>query len=202
MHLAATTQNCLSHILDDTRQAIRSDMRMSIDHDIGICTMLHKHTQNLVRITALLAARVQLTIAVRTSTALAKTVIAFRVDTLLGTDTRNILLSFVHILATLHHYRAYAVLYQTQGSKEPCRSCTYYNNLPAVTYIRIIYRVEQLCLRLLVNVCTYRQVYEYIPLTRIDAAFQNPYGIRTQPLLAANIGSNGPLVKCLLRRNT
>ncbi len=58
MHLAATAQNGVAHILYDARQLVCTYMRMGISQDIRRSTMLAEDIENLLDIAAFLRTRV------------------------------------------------------------------------------------------------------------------------------------------------
>ena len=58
MHLPATLQDGVTHILYDPRKLVRSDMRMGIGQDIGVGPMLTEDIENLVHTAPFLAARI------------------------------------------------------------------------------------------------------------------------------------------------
>ena len=72
MHLATAVDNCVADGLDDPRQAVGADMGVSIGEDIGRCPMLAEHAENLLRITALLRASVEFSVAICPCTALSE----------------------------------------------------------------------------------------------------------------------------------
>ena len=117
MHLAATAQNGVAHVLNDTRQFVSADVRMGISQDVGRGTVLAEHVQNLLYRTAFLGTGIKLTVGVGPCATLAKTVVALAIYPLGLCYLRQVLLAFMHILATLQDDGAQPQFYQPQGSK-------------------------------------------------------------------------------------
>ena len=177
MHLTTTFQNGVSHVLDDTRELVRTDMRMGIHEDGSACSMLAEHIQNLVHIATLLASGVKFTIRVGTGTPFTKAIVAFRVHLVLATDLGNVHLSFADILASFHHNRAETMLNQAKSSKQSTRTCTHHDDLRFSFHILISGTDEFLVLWKLVDVHSHFQVHEDGALACVDASFQYTDGL-------------------------
>ena len=76
MHLTTFINNGIAHVLDDLGQTVGTYMGMGIGKDGRRGTVLSEHIENLIRIATLLAARVEFAVAICTSAALAKAVVA------------------------------------------------------------------------------------------------------------------------------
>ena len=113
MHLTATIDNRIAHILNHARQLICTNMRMGICKDVRIGTMLAENIQNLIHATTLLASGIKLTVTIRSGTTFTKTIVALTIHLLSLGDVRKILLTLTHVLATLQNNRAISQLHQT-----------------------------------------------------------------------------------------
>ena len=103
MYLATTSDNGVAHVLDDARQLVGADMRMGIRQDVRRGAMLTEHMENLLDVATLLAAGIELAIAIGTGTSLSKTVVALTIHLLGLGDECQVLLALMDILATLQH---------------------------------------------------------------------------------------------------
>ena len=54
MHLAATFYDGVAHVLNDARQLVGADMRMSICKDRSACSVLAEHIEDFVHVASLL----------------------------------------------------------------------------------------------------------------------------------------------------
>ena len=113
MHLTATIDNRIAHILYHARQLICTDMRMGICKDVRIGTMLAEDIQNLIHATTLLASGIKLTVTIRSCTTFTKTIVALTIHLLGLGDVGKVLFTLTHVLATLQDNRAISQLYQT-----------------------------------------------------------------------------------------
>ena len=137
VHLAATLQDGVPHVLDDTRQLIRTNVRVGIHQDGRRRAVLAEHVQNLVHIAPLLAAGIKLAVGVSACAPFAKAVVRLRVDGLRTAYLRQVFLAGMHILAPLHHHGAQAQFYQPEGGKQPAGTCPHHNHRGAAFYIII-----------------------------------------------------------------
>ena len=112
MHLTATIDNCIAHILYHARQLICTDMRMGICKDVRIGTMLAEDIQNLIHATTLLASGIKLTVTIRSCTTFTKTIVALTIHLLSLGDVGKVLFTLTHVLAALQDNRAISQLYQ------------------------------------------------------------------------------------------
>ena len=103
MHLTTTSDNGVAHVLDDARQLVGTDMRMGVGEDVRRGAMLTEHLENLLDVATLLAAGIELAIAIGTGTSLSKTVVALTIHLLSLGDECQVLLALMDILATLQH---------------------------------------------------------------------------------------------------
>ena len=113
MHLTATIDNRIAHILNHARQLICSNMRMGICKDVRIGSMLAENIQNLIHATTLLASGIKFTVAIGSCTTFTKTIVALTIHLLSLGDVRKILLTLTHVLATFQNNRAISQLNQT-----------------------------------------------------------------------------------------
>ena len=108
VNLASRTENGVTHILNDSRQLISTNMRMSVSQDIRRGTMLAEYIENLLYRATLLTACIELAIRIGTCSTLAKAVIALCINLLCLCDLGQILLTFMDILTTFQHNRTQA----------------------------------------------------------------------------------------------
>ena len=79
MYFAATIYYCVAHVLDYTRQLVRTDMRMGVGEYCRRCPVLAEHIEYFAYVAAFLAARVQLSVRLCSCPTLAKAIVALRV---------------------------------------------------------------------------------------------------------------------------
>ena len=108
VYLATTRQDGVTHVLDDARQLVRTDVRMCIHQDGYRCAVLTKDVQYLLRIAPLLAARIEFSVAISTGTTFTKAIVRLAIHTLLAADTRQVFFTFAYILSALNHHGAKA----------------------------------------------------------------------------------------------
>ena len=113
MHLTATIDNCIAHILNHARQLICANMRMGICKDVRIGTMLAENIQNLIHATTLLASGIKLTVTIGSCTTFTKTIVALTIHLLGLGNVRKVLFTLTYVLATLQNNRSISQLYQT-----------------------------------------------------------------------------------------
>ena len=82
MHLTATSQYRVAHVLDDTGQAVGANMRMGIAENIHRSPMLAEDIQNFFYITALLTACVEFAVGICSCPTLAITIVALGIHLL------------------------------------------------------------------------------------------------------------------------
>jgi hypothetical protein len=127
MYFSSTSQNGIAHVLYDTGQAVCTDVWMGI-HQYGIAgSVLHKDMKNLFAVAALLASGEKFSVAVGSCASFAKGIVAFGVNLLGGTDTRQILFAGPDVLSALHNNGAYAKLNQSEGGKQSAGACSHDN---------------------------------------------------------------------------
>ena len=175
MYLATTLQNGVAHVLNDTWQLVRTDVWMGISQNIGRCTMLTEHIENLLNRTTLLATGVELAIRIGTCPTLAKAIVALRVYLLRLGNLRQVFLALMHILTTFQDNGSQTQFYQSQGSKQATRTSTHHNDLWFIADIRIVHRDVFIILRLFVDIHAYFQIDKDGALTGIDAATQDAH---------------------------
>ena len=134
---ATALDDSVPHVFNNTRQFVRTYVRMCIYQYGSGGSMLTEDIQNLVYIAALFAACVQLAIRVGSGTSLSEAVIGLRVDELLAADLRQVFLAFPYVLSTLHNDGAQTELYQSQGGEESSGTGAYHYYLGLSFYIII-----------------------------------------------------------------
>ena len=137
VNLATALDDSVPHVFNDTRQFVRTYVRMCIYQYRSGGSMLAEDVQNLVYITALFAACVQLAIRVGSGTSLSEAVIGLRVDELLAADLRQVFLAFPYVLSTFHNDGAQTELYQAQSGEESSGTGAYHYYLVFSFYIII-----------------------------------------------------------------
>ena len=95
VELSAQLQNFLAHVVDDLRKLVRSDVRMRVGQDFWVGAKVNEGLQNLADVSALVAARVKLSVTKSSGPAFAKTVVAVRVNDSLYAYGRDVALSLV-----------------------------------------------------------------------------------------------------------
>ena len=138
VHLSATAADGLAHVLNHTRQFVRTDVRVRITQDRGRCPMLAKHVQNLLHAATLLAARVEFAIRVGTGTPLTEAIVTLRVHRMFARDACDVPFACVHILTALHYDGSASQLDESQRSKESARSGPHHNHLRALIHHRVV----------------------------------------------------------------
>ena len=205
MHLTATIDNSIAHILYHARQLICTNMRMGICKDVRIGTMLAENIQNLIHAAPLLASGIKLTVTIRSGSTFTKTIVALTIHLLGLGDVGKVLFTLSHVLATLQNNRAISKLYQTQGSKETARSLSYHNDSRTRTDIRIFCMDILIILRHLIDIGTYLQIHKNGTLAGINTAFQYPHliqGSYIQPFFLSQITLDAFLIGSLFWQNS
>ena len=196
MYLATTAQNGIAHVLDDLRQTVSTDMRMGIGQNGRRSSVLAKHVENLIDITALLGASVELAIRIGACTTLAKAVVTFAVNLLSTGNSCQVLLTVVNILSPFQHNRTQAQLYQSEGCKQTTRSGSYDNNLGTTAHIAILCVLIFIISRHLVDIDTNLQIDKDGALAGINAALQNTHTVASTNVESVLIGQ--PQLQLLL----
>ena len=102
MHLSPAVQNGLAHVLYDSREFVRPDVRMGVLQDGHAGAVLAKHVQDFLHIAALLAPRVEFAVGISPRAALAETVVALAVHLVFARDFGQVQLAVAHVLSALH----------------------------------------------------------------------------------------------------
>ena len=202
VNFATTGKDGLAHVLDDARQAVGADMRMGVGEDGWAGSVLYEDLQDAVGVAALLAARVELAVAVGSCPTLAEAVVALGVNTLLRTDACQVLLALANIFASLYDNRLQSKLDESQGCEQSAWTCPNHNDRWAIADIFIYIRLEVLQRRLLAYVSPYGQVDINRPLTGIDAATQDAHSSRFDSFFLAKISKDALFVVCLPGQDT
>ena len=202
VNFATTGKDGLAHVLDDARQAVGADMRMGVGEDGWAGSVLYEDLQDAVGVAALLAARVELAVAVGSCPTLAKAVVALRVNTLLRTDACQVLLALANILASLHDNRLQPQFDESQGCEQSPGTSSDHNNRRTVAYVLIYIRLEVLQRRFLAYVSSYCQIDINRPLAGIDAATQYAHSSSIDSLFLAKISKDALFVVCLPGQDT
>ena len=205
VHLSATAQNGVAHVLNHTRQLVGADVGVCVGEYRHGGSVLAEDVENLLHVAALLAARVELAVAVGTCSALAKAVVRFGVDGMLAADAGDVLLAAVHVLAPLHDDGAEAQLDEAQRSKQPARACTYDQDCRTPLHVGIVGVEVFVVGRQLVDERPDAEVDVHLPLTGVDAALQHPHGVDgtdVKPVGVGDVVLHSLLVVGLLRQHT
>ena len=128
MHLAATLENGLPHILYHSWQLVSTYMRMGIGKDIGRGSMLTENVEDAIDISALLAARIEFAIGIGTCPTLTIAVVALGVDALGLGNLCQVGLALTDILTALHNDGAQTKFDETKGGKKSTRTLADNNN--------------------------------------------------------------------------
>ena len=175
MHFAATVENGVAHVLNDTRQLIGSYMGMGVSEYIRGSAVLAEDVENLLDIAALLRTGVEFAVGIGACPTLSKTVVALAVHLLRLRNQGQILLALADILSTFQNDGTEAQLYQFQGGKESAGARPYDDDLLTVAHIGIFGMNIGVIGRLLIDIGTHLEIDEDGTLTGIDAAFQHPH---------------------------
>ena len=205
MHLTATLENGIAHILDDTRQLIGTDMRMGISQDIRIGSMLTEHIQYLIHTTTLLAAGIEFAVAIGTCATLTKTVVALAIHLLGLGDIAEVFLALTHILATLQHHRSVTQFDEFEGSKETARSLSHHDDTRLTAHVGIFRMDILVVLRKLIDIGTHLEIDKDGALAGIDASLEYPHLVECshiQPLFLGEIALDAFLARCLFWQNS
>ena len=179
-------------------------MRMGISKDIRIGSMLTEYIQYFIDTTTFLASSIEFAIAIGSSTALTKTVVALTIHLLCLGDVAEVFLALTHILASLQHDRAITQLYQSQGGKETAGSLSHHNDTWATAHIGIFGVNILVVLRKLIDVSTHLQIDEDGTLACIDASLQHTHLVQSsdiQAFLLGEITLDAFLTSCLFGQN-
>ena len=122
MELAAKLQYFFSHVLDNRREPVRSNVRMRIAKDFFVRSKVIENGKHLGDVATLVASGVEFSVAECSGPALAKTVVAVRVDFSLSADCGYVTFSCGGILSTLDYLWLDSMLQQFQCAKQSCRS--------------------------------------------------------------------------------
>ena len=196
MYLTTTVQDGVTHILDDSRQLVRTDMWMGISQDVGRRTMLAEDIQYLLDGATFLGARVEFTVRVGSCPTLAKAVVALGIHLLRLGYLCQVTLAFAYVLATFQHHRTQPQLDESEGSKQATRSGPHHNDLRSVGDIGIVRMDVLVVLRHLVDVRPDLQVDKDGALSGIDAASQDAQSCQRTHVEAILLGNITP--QCLL----
>ena len=178
---------------------------MRIGKDIRVGAVLAEHVQYLVYAATLLAAGVELAVAVGTGSALAEAVVAFAIHLLGLRDAGKVFLACTHVLSTFQDDRAIAQFDESQGGKESARSLSHHDDSRLGAYIGVFRMHILVVLRIFVDVGTHLQIDENGALAGVDAALQYAHlvqGSYIQPLLLGEIALDAFLAGCLFWQNS
>ena len=205
MNLAAALENRVSHILDNSRKFVRSDMRMRIDKDRRACAVLTEDIQNLVDVSSLLASCIEFSVGIRSCPSLAKTVVALAVNLVFARDSGDIVLAVANVLSALNHDRTKSKFYKTKRGEQSAGTCANNQDLRLAFDISVLGAHKLIVLRLLVNVGTNLKINHHGALTGIDTAFQHTHRrqcANVESLLVRNEILNSLFVYRILRQHS
>ena len=106
MYFSATFENRIPHIFNDTRQLVRSDMRMCISQYSRRSSMLAEYIEYLVYISSFLTAGIKFPVRISSCPPFSETIIGFRIYRMFPTDLRQVLFPFTHIFSAFYNHRA------------------------------------------------------------------------------------------------
>lgn len=199
VHFATAGEDGAAHVLYDARQAVGAHVGMCVHQYVGVGAVLHEDAEHLLAVAALLAARVELTVAVGPCPTLAEGVVALGVHALLGAYAGQVLLAFAHVLAAFHHYGAQPQLYQTEGGKEASRACSHDDDGATLAHVGVMDGREELPPGLLAHEGAHCEVDVNCPLPGVYAAAEHLHGIGLEAALAPEIGDDAALIVGIAR---
>ncbi len=169
MHLATALHDCMPHGLYDCRQFIRTDMRMCIDKNFMLGSMLAKYLQNLFDRTSFFAPGVQFTVGVCTGAAFTETIVGIRVDPSFPVYGYHIEPPAIDIFTTLEDDRLQSKLDKFQSSKQTGRAGTDHNHTGSRRNIAVDHWLKSNCTLIdNVDMDLDQKIYGYTTLTGID----------------------------------
>jgi hypothetical protein len=172
MDLTAAVDDGVSDILNYARQAVRTYVGVGIGQYRGACAVLAEYVQYAVCAAAFLASGVQFAVGVGTGTALAKTVVGFRVD-LMGTAYGGYVnLAVMHVLAALKDNRSKSKFNKVQRCEQTSGACAYHYDCGLAVNWTVVYPGKLVLGRLLINENPQSEVYENGALAGIDALLE------------------------------
>ena len=172
MHLTATSDDRIAHVLYYLRQPVSADVGVCIGKNSSRSPMLTEHVQNLLNVASLLRTGVEFSVGVGTCPTLTKAVVALFVHLLRTSYIGHVFFSFVHILSPFQHDGAEAQFNQSEGSKESAWACTHDDDLPTVAHIGIVHMLIFVIGRQFVHIDTHLQVHIDGTLTGINTSLQ------------------------------
>ena len=204
-HFAATIDDGVAHVLDDAGQLVGSNMWVRIGKDIRVGAVLAEHVQNLVYAATLLAAGVELAVAVGTSATLAEAVVTLAIHLLGFSDVGKVFFAFTHVLSTFQDDGAIAQFDESQGGKESARSLSHHDDSRLGAHIRVFRMHILIVLWIFVDVGTHLQIDEDGALAGVDAAFEHTHlveGSHVESLLLGEVALDAFLAGCLFWQNS
>lgn len=175
MHLAATLDDLVTHILDNAWQLVGANMRMGIAENGWRSSMLTEDLKNLGDVAALLAACVKLSVAVGSGSSFTETVVAFRIYGLRLADESKILFPLADILPSFDDDGAEPKLDEAQRSEQTAGTLTDDNHMRLATDIGIVGGRKQVVFGHLVDVNSDGEVDEDVALPGIDTLAQHSH---------------------------
>ena len=97
---------------------------MRLHQNRGVCAEVHQPLQGATDVTALVASRVQLAIAVGTGSAFSKAVIRIGIHQVIPGDFHQIPAALAYRLTAFKNHRPAALANECEGSKQPGRTRT------------------------------------------------------------------------------
>ena len=176
MHLAATGQYGVAHVLDNARQAVGADMRMCVAQYPAVRAVLAEYAENAAHVAAFLAVGVELAVGISPRASLAERIIAFGVYFLLLWYEGNVALTVAHVLSPLEHHGFQSQLDEPQRREQPSRPGTNNDHMRRAVHRPVVYRFVIRPGRLLVNVHAHRHAHNGVALPRVNALFIDTQG--------------------------
>jgi len=119
MHLTATVDDGRAERLHDLREAVRPDVRVRVDQDIGRRTVVHQHVEHVADGAALGRAGVELPVGERAGAALAEAVVVLRVDDPRACDPGDGVTASADVGSALEDDRPEPALDQRERREQP-----------------------------------------------------------------------------------
>ena len=120
--LTATVHDGCAERLHDLWEAIRPDVGMRVDQDIGRRPVAHQHVEHRADGTALRRAGVELAVGEGAGTTLAEAVVVVRVDDSRACDPRDRVTTCADVCSALEHDRPKTALDQRERREQPGRT--------------------------------------------------------------------------------
>ena len=200
VHLPSAGKDGVAHVLDDARQFVRPDVRVCVDEDGGVRSVLAEHVQYLFHVSPLLAPGIELSVRVGTCSAFAEAVVRFGVHFVLTADACQVFLAFAYVFPPFYHDGTQPQFYQFQCREQSSRSGSHDDDGRFPLHVAVFSMCKSFFFGHFVDEHPYFQVDEDGSLACVDASFQYAYrldGPCVQPLLPADVLLDVVIACCL-----